>query len=86
MFEIALAIGRRIEVIGVPFTHRGRTFAVHASIRPRSFLSNEYTVSDVETGQRIPRVAAATIEDAREAAIAVIDAVAQADWHRLDKD
>ncbi|WP_240154485.1 MULTISPECIES: hypothetical protein [unclassified Burkholderia] len=34
VFEIVLENGLRCEVIGVPFEHRGRTFAVHPSNRP----------------------------------------------------
>ncbi|WP_244114569.1 hypothetical protein [Burkholderia gladioli] len=82
MFEIALAIGLRVEVIGVPFTYQGRTFAVHPSTRSRVPTCVEYAVSDVETGQRIPTVAAATIDDARAAAMVVLDAVTEADWRK----
>ncbi|MGS1053241.1 hypothetical protein [Burkholderia glumae] len=82
MFEIALAIGLRIEVIGVPFTYRDRTFAVRRSSRSRSITSVEYSVSDVETGRSIPQVAAATIDQAREAAILALDAVPEADWRK----
>ncbi|MBU9276779.1 hypothetical protein C6V06_05360 [Burkholderia gladioli] len=82
VFEIALAIGVRVEVIGVPFAHRGRTFAVHPSTRSRAPTRVEYAVSDVETGQRIPRVAAATLDDARAEAMAVLDAVPEADWRK----
>ncbi|WP_186098608.1 hypothetical protein [Burkholderia gladioli] len=80
VFEIALAIGVRVEVIGVPFAYRGRTFAVHPSTRSRAPTRLEYAVSDVETGQRVPRVAAATLDDARAEAMAVLDAVPEADW------
>ncbi len=82
VFEIALAIGLRVEVIGVPFTYQGRTFAVHPSTRSRVPTCVEYAVSDVETGQRIPTVAAATIDDARAAAMVVLDAVTEADWRK----
>ncbi len=82
VFEIALAIGLHVEVIGVPFTYRDRTFAVHRSSRLRSVMSVEYSVSDVETGRRIARVTAATIDEAREAAILALDAVAEADWRK----
>lgn len=82
VFEIALAIGLRVEVIGVPFTYRDRTFAVHRSSRLRSIASVEYSVSDVETGRNIPQVAAATIDEAREAAILTLDAVPEADWRK----
>ncbi|KGC10590.1 hypothetical protein DM48_6800 [Burkholderia gladioli] len=82
VFEIALAIGVRVEVIGVPFAYRGRTFAVHPSARASVPTRVEYAVSDVETGRRIPMVAAATIDDARAEAMAVLDAVAEADWRR----
>ncbi|MGN3964349.1 hypothetical protein ACS0ZG_10260 [Burkholderia gladioli] len=82
VFEIALAIGLRVEVIGVPFTYRDRTFAVHPSTRSRVPTCVEYAVSDVETGQRIPMMVAATIDDARAAAMAVLDAVTEADWRK----
>ncbi|MGS0979345.1 hypothetical protein [Burkholderia glumae] len=82
VFEIALAIGLRVEVIGVPFTYRDRTFAVHRSSRSRSITSVDYSVSDVETGRSIPQVAAATIDQAREAAILALDAVPEADWRK----
>ncbi|MGV0133614.1 hypothetical protein [Burkholderia gladioli] len=81
-FEIALAIGVRVEVIGVPFAYRGRIFAVHPSTRSRAPTRVEYAVSDVETGQRVPRVAAATLHDARAEAMAVLDAVLDADWRK----
>lgn len=82
VFEIALAIGLRVEVIGVPFTYRGRTFAVHPSSRSRLPTRVEYAVSDVETRQCIPMMAAATIDDAQAAAMAVLDAVTEADWRK----
>ncbi|WP_186268502.1 hypothetical protein [Burkholderia gladioli] len=82
VFEIALAIGLRVEVIGVPFMYRDRTFAVHPSTRSRVPTRVEYAVSDVETGRRIPTVAAATIDDARAAAMVVLDAVTEADWRK----
>ncbi|MEK6290637.1 MAG: hypothetical protein V4793_04455 [Paraburkholderia tropica] len=81
VFEIALAIGVRVEVIGVPFAYRGRTFAVHPSTRSRAPTRLEYAVSDVETGQRVPRVAS-TLDDARAEAMAVLDAVPEADWRK----
>ncbi|POS07312.1 hypothetical protein C3Y08_15310 [Burkholderia gladioli] len=81
-FKIALAIGVRVEVIGVPFAYRGRTFAVHPSTRSRAPTCVEYAVSDIETGQRIPGGAAATLDDARAEAMAVLDAVPEADWRK----
>ncbi|WP_302074453.1 hypothetical protein [Burkholderia glumae] len=39
-------------------------------------------MSDVETGRSIPQVAAATIDQAREAAILALDAVPEADWRK----
>ncbi|WP_186058811.1 hypothetical protein [Burkholderia gladioli] len=82
VFEIALAIGLRAEVIGVPFVYRGRTFAVHPSTRSRVPTRVEYAVSDVETGECIPMVAAASIDDAQTAAMAVLDAVTEAEWRK----
>ncbi|WP_124094805.1 hypothetical protein [Burkholderia gladioli] len=82
VFEIALAVGLRVEVIGVPFTYRDRTFAVYPSTRSCVPTRVEYTVSDVETGQGIPMAAAATLDDARAAAMAVLDAVTEADWRK----
>lgn len=82
VFEIALAVGLRVEVIGVPFTYGDRTVAVHPSTRSRVPTRVEYAVSDVETGRRIPTVAAATLDDARAAAMAVLDAVTEADWRK----
>ncbi|WP_186144359.1 hypothetical protein [Burkholderia gladioli] len=82
VFEIALAVGLRVEVIGVPFTYRDRTFAVHPSARSRVPTRVEYTVSDVETGQGIPMAAAATLDDARAGVMAVLDAVTEADWRK----
>ncbi|WP_186060961.1 hypothetical protein [Burkholderia gladioli] len=83
VFEIVLENGLRCEVIGVPFEHRGRTFAVHPSTRAGLKVVADYAVSEVETGRRIPRVAAFTIDDARDAAILEIDAVPDADWRQL---
>ncbi|WP_186117783.1 hypothetical protein [Burkholderia gladioli] len=82
VFEIALSIGVRVEVIGVPFAYLDRTFAVHPSTRSRVPTRVEYAVSDVETGQRIPMAAAASIDDAQVAAMAVLDAVTEADWRK----
>ncbi|MCM2496035.1 hypothetical protein ACVCIH_30655 [Burkholderia glumae] len=85
VFEIVLESGLRCEVIGVPFEHRGRTFAVHPSNRAGLKVVADYAVSEVETGRRIPRVAAFTIDDARDAAILEIDAVSDADWLKLSQ-
>lgn len=60
-------------VIGIPFEHANRLWAIHQKINSRS-LWPRWVVSDVETGRAVPRVAGNDPETVRIAAIAVIDA------------
>ncbi len=62
-----------VTVIGIPFEHANRLWAIHQKINSRS-LWPQWVVSDVETGRAVPRVAEDDPETARMAAIAVIDA------------
>lgn len=40
----------RVEHIGIPFEHRGRTFAIHRSTIQGPLDASRYEVSDVESG------------------------------------
>ncbi|HDR9172989.1 TPA: hypothetical protein QDB23_000167 [Burkholderia vietnamiensis] len=80
VFEVVMAWGESVEVIGVPFEHRGRVFAVHPAIGSSALTGSQYCVSDVEHGWRVPDSGAVTIDDARAAAIASLDARSDSQW------
>ncbi|WP_230463619.1 hypothetical protein [Burkholderia ubonensis] len=73
MFALAMRAGD-VEVIGIPFVHRVRTWAVHAIVGLSAEDAPCYTVSDVLTGRHVPKSEARTIDKARAAAIATLDA------------
>ncbi|NTY41517.1 hypothetical protein [Burkholderia diffusa] len=79
VFAIAMRTGE-VEVIGIPFEHRGRTWAVHSIVGLSIDDAPCYTVSDVQTGRHVPKSEAKTLDTARAAAIATLDAVTDASW------
>jgi len=85
VFYVALRDDRWIETIGVPFKHRGRTWAVHRSTLIEPEWPTLFSVSDVETGQRVGRLEEESIDAARAAAIAKIDSITQDVWDKTFK-
>lgn len=79
VFPVAMQTGD-VEVIGIPFEHRGRTWAVHGIVGLSITDSPCYTVSDVLSGKHVPKSEAKTIDASRAAAIAAIDAVTNERW------
>ncbi|WP_367190324.1 hypothetical protein [Burkholderia sp. Ed8] len=65
-------------MIGIPFQHRGRTWAVHAIVGHDDVLC--YAVSDVLTGMHVPKSEASNIDASRAAAIATLDKVTDESW------
>ncbi|KUZ80134.1 hypothetical protein [Burkholderia ubonensis] len=79
VFSVAMRTGD-VEVIGIPFEHRGRTWAIHGIVGLPIEDAPLYTVSDVLTGRHVPKSEAQTLDNARAAAIATLDAVTDASW------
>ncbi|RQS03220.1 hypothetical protein DIE07_32310 [Burkholderia sp. Bp9002] len=79
VFSVAMRSGD-VEVVGIPFAHRGRTWAVHAIVGLPAADAPFYTVSDVLSGRSVRDSEARSIDAARSAAIAAIDAVADDKW------
>ncbi|KVL93066.1 hypothetical protein [Burkholderia stagnalis] len=79
VFSVAMRSGD-IEVIGIPFEHRGRTWAVHGIVGLSADDAPCYTVTDVLSGRHVPKSEARTIDKARAAAIATLDAVPDEAW------
>ncbi|MEB2500788.1 hypothetical protein [Burkholderia cenocepacia] len=77
VFTLAMRTGD-VDVIGIPFEHRGRTWAVH-SIVGRDDVPC-YAVSDVLTGRHVPKSEASSIDASRAAAIATLDKVTDESW------
>lgn len=80
VFHVALHEGRWIETIGVPFEHRGRTWAVHRSTLSDPYTPALFSVSDVETGRSIGRIMEGSIDTARAVAIEKIDRATSEQW------
>ncbi|RQR62890.1 hypothetical protein [Burkholderia sp. Bp9015] len=80
LFYIALHEDRWIETIGIPFEHRGRTWAVHRSTFAEPASPALYAVSDVETGRSIGRIMEGSIEAAKAIAIEKINSAAPEQW------
>ena len=80
VFHIALAEDRWIETIGVPFEHRGRTWAVHRSTLSDPHTPALFSVSDVETGRSVGRIMEGSIDAARTVAIEIIDRATPEQW------
>lgn len=62
-----------LDMIGIPFEYRGEVFAVHRPVHHSPFNAR-FVVSHVATGLAIPGIQQYTIDAAREAAIAYLDA------------
>ncbi|MBJ9920524.1 MULTISPECIES: hypothetical protein [Burkholderia cepacia complex] len=77
VFTLAMRTGD-VEVIGIPFEHRGRTWAVHAIVGLDDVLC--FSVSDVLTGGHVPKSEASSIDASRAAAIATLDNVTDESW------
>ncbi|WP_321959280.1 hypothetical protein [Burkholderia cenocepacia] len=80
VFYVALHEDQWAETIGVPFDHRGRTWAVHRSTLSDPHTPALFSVSDVETGRGIGRIMEGSIEAARIVAIEKIDRVTSEQW------
>ncbi|CAB3756452.1 hypothetical protein B7G54_15840 [Burkholderia puraquae] len=80
VFFLALAEDRWVEVIGVPFEHRGRTWAVHRSTISDPSMPAMFDVSDVETGRGLGRIMEGSIDAARVVAIEKIDRATPEQW------
>lgn len=63
-----------VTVLGIPFEHLDRLWAVHLAIG-ESGLWSKWVVSDVETGTNVPGVSEPSPDLARTSAIAVLDAI-----------
>ena len=77
VFTLAMRTGDA-EVIGIPFEHRGRTWAVHAVVGLDDVQC--YAVSDVLLGMHVPKSEASTIDASRAAAIATLDEITDESW------
>ncbi|WP_321893680.1 hypothetical protein [Burkholderia cenocepacia] len=77
VFTLAMRTGD-VEVIGIPFEHRGRTWAVHAVVGRDDILC--YAVSDVLTGMHVPKSEASSIDASRASAIATLDDITDESW------
>ncbi|MCA8081830.1 MULTISPECIES: hypothetical protein [Burkholderia] len=80
VFHLALSDDRWVETIGVPFEHRGRTWAVHRSTFSDPSMPAVYAVSDVETGRSVGQIMECTIDAARAVAIEKIDRATPEQW------
>ncbi|KWO88571.1 hypothetical protein WM32_08980 [Burkholderia ubonensis] len=80
VFCLALHEGRWMETIGVPFEHRGRTWAVHRTTLSHPRMPAMYSVSDVETGRGVGSIVERSIDAARAAAIEIIDRTTPEQW------
>ncbi|KVN83443.1 hypothetical protein [Burkholderia ubonensis] len=63
------------EVIGIPFTHLGRTFAVHQPAELERPPLPVWVASDIVSGLSLPGVEADSWQAARDMAIAALDAL-----------
>ncbi|PCE30361.1 hypothetical protein [Burkholderia ubonensis] len=79
VFAVAMRSGD-VEVIGIPFVHRGRTWAVHGIVGVPIREAPHYTVSDVLLGRQVPGSEARSIDASRAAAIATLDAITDEKW------
>lgn len=77
VFTLAMRTGD-VEVIGIPFEHRGRTWAVHAVVGLDDVPC--YAVSDVLSGMHVPKSEASTIDASRAAAIVTLDEITDESW------
>ncbi|TES95134.1 MULTISPECIES: hypothetical protein [Burkholderia cepacia complex] len=77
VFTLAMRTGD-VDVIGIPFEHRGRTWAVHSIVGRDDVLC--YAVSDVLTGMHVPKSEASSIDASRAAAIVTLDNVTDESW------
>ncbi|HHY6930520.1 TPA: hypothetical protein ACV4T7_004471 [Burkholderia ambifaria] len=77
VFTLAMRTGD-VEVIGIPFEHRGRTWAVHAVVGRDDVPC--YAVSDVLTGMHVPKSEASSIDASRASAIATLDDITDESW------
>ncbi|WP_334022034.1 hypothetical protein [Burkholderia orbicola] len=80
VFFLALPEDRWVEVIGVPFEHRDRTWAVHRSTLSDPSMPAVFSVSDVQSGRSVGRIMERTIDAARAVAIEKIDCATPEQW------
>ncbi|MDN7742064.1 hypothetical protein [Burkholderia gladioli] len=72
----------RVEHIGIPFEHRGRTFAIHRSTIQGPLDASRYEVSDVESGFSLEGISGPTIDSAHAAALDAFERMTDAQWKR----
>ncbi|KWF00521.1 hypothetical protein WL80_02500 [Burkholderia ubonensis] len=73
-----ITLASAAEEVGIPFEHRGWTWAVHAIVGLDDVPC--YAVSDVLSGRHVPKSEASTIDASRAAAIAALDNVTDESW------
>ncbi|WP_196385560.1 hypothetical protein [Ralstonia solanacearum] len=73
LFEARMPWGA-VTVLGIPFEHVGRLWSVHGAVSDGGH-SPTWVVSDVETGAKVPGVAAQSTELACAAATELLDAL-----------
>lgn len=72
----------RVEHIGIPFEHRGRTFAIHRSTIQGPLDASRYEVSDVESGFSLEGINGPTIEAAHATALKAFGQMTDVQWKR----
>ncbi|AEA65687.1 hypothetical protein [Burkholderia gladioli] len=82
VFYARMLGGLRVEHIGIPFEHRGRTFAIHRSAIQGPLDASRYEVSDVESGFSLEGISGPTIEAAHAAALDAFARMTNAQWKR----
>ncbi|KFG98291.1 hypothetical protein GQ56_0104325 [Burkholderia paludis] len=83
VFHVAPHDDRWAETIGVPFEHRGRTWAVHRSTLSDPSMPALFSVSEVETGRSVGQIMEASIDAARAVAIERIDRASPEQWEAV---
>ncbi|WP_257829933.1 hypothetical protein [Burkholderia glumae] len=75
--------GLRVEHIGIPFAHRGRTFAVHRSTVAGPLRHAAYEVSDAETGWSLEGIRGDSVDAAHAAALEAFARLDDKQWNRM---
>lgn len=83
VFHARMLGGLRVEHIGIPFEHRGRTFAVHRSTVAGPLKHAVYEVSDTETGWSLEGIRGDTVEAAHAAALDSFERLDLKQWKRM---
>ncbi|WP_186041501.1 hypothetical protein [Burkholderia gladioli] len=82
VFYARMLGGLRVEHIGIPFEHQGRTFAIHRSTIQGPLQASRYEVSDVVSGFSLEGISEPTIEAAHAAARDAFERMTDAQWKR----